>query len=341
MKLTFQIGRILFGGLCLFLASCVKFQDNTFLPPFEYQIPKLIYPADNQDDSLRVLFGRHLFYDPALSLDSTISCAHCHIQQFAFADTSRFSRGIEGRMGRRNSPSLVNIGHAPYLMREGAVPTLEMQVLVPIQEHEEFDFNILEVVERLKKQPKYVQWSEQAFGRELDAFVLTRSIAAFERRIIGLDAPFDEFLRDGNSYAMSQDAIRGMQLFYSDSLACGKCHYGALLTNYSFKNNGLYREYSDPGRYRATGKLEDNGVFKVPSLRNVARTGPYMHDGSLKSLDAVLDHYAKGGAKHVFQDTLIKGFYLSEAEKGAVISFLESLTEKQVYLAKDLSNPEF
>jgi cytochrome c peroxidase len=341
VKLSFQIYVIIFGGFSLFLASCVKESDNTLEHPFEYKIPQLIYPTDNQDDSLRVLLGRHLFYDPALSLDSTISCANCHIQQFAFADTSRFSRGIEGRMGRRNSPSLINIAYAPYLMREGAVPTLEMQVLVPIQEHEEFDFNILEVVERLKKQPKYVQWSEQAYGRELDAFVLTRSIAAFERRILGLDAPFDEYLRDGRANAISQEAIRGMRLFYSDSLACGKCHSGALLTNFSFKNNGLYREYSDPGRYRATGKLEDIGVFKVPSLRNVARTAPYMHDGSLKSLDAVLNHYAQGGAKNELQDSLIKGFSLSEVEKKAIVSFLETLTERRVYVANELSKPGF
>jgi cytochrome c peroxidase len=325
--------------LLVLLIGCRKEDFDFFYPDFLYKIPEITYPEDNADDSLRVQLGRHLFYDPALSLDSTISCASCHIQAYAFADTASQSLGVAGRRGRRNSPSLVNVAFAPYFMREGGVHSLEMQVLVPIQEHEEFDFNILEIVERLKQNPQYSTWSMQTYGREMDAFVLTRAIAAFERRMVSFNAPFDKYLSKQDRMALSAEAVQGMTLFYSDSLACGSCHAGVLLTNFSFGNNGLYETYSDPGRFRVTGKPEDIGVFKVPSLRNVALTAPYMHDGSLHRLDDVLDHYSRGGFSHVNKDARIRGFTLSEADRKAVLAFLNALTDVSVTKNSTLAKP--
>jgi cytochrome c peroxidase len=325
--------------LLVLLTGCMQEDFDFFYPDFSYEIPQVNYPGDNADDSLRVKLGRHLFYDPALSLDSTISCASCHIQAFGFADTASQSLGVAGRRGRRNSPSLVNVAFAPYFMREGGVHSLEMQVLVPIQEHEEFDFNILEIVDRLKQNPQYTTWSMQAYGREMDAFVLTRAIAAFERHMVSFNAPFDRYLSKRGRMALSAEAVQGMALFYSDSLACGSCHAGVLMTNFSFGNNGLYETYSDPGRFRVTGNPEDIGVFKVPSLRNVALTAPYMHDGSMRRLDDVLDHYSRGGYRHINKDGRVRGFTLSDADRRALLAFLHSLTDVSVTKNAALSKP--
>ncbi len=329
----------LFLCFATLLISCAKESEVYFDPGFGYQIPAINFPNDNVSDSLRISLGRKLFYDPVLSVDSTISCGSCHRQEFAFTDGEPTSLGVFGRRGIRNSMSLINVAYAPYMMREGGVPTLEMQVLVPIQEHNEFAFNILEIVERLNRIPNYVTHSLQAYDRAPDAFVITRAIAAFQRGIISFDSDFDTYLKSKSVDAISEEVHLGMRLFYSDSLACGKCHQGILFTDYSFRNNGLYIEYTDIGKALLTGIPNDIGKFKVPSLRQIARTAPYMHDGSIVDLNAVIDHYASGAKGHVNQDTLIKGFQLSLKEKKSLLSFLESLSGKKVMVDSTLANP--
>jgi cytochrome c peroxidase len=321
------------------LVSCGKDTEDFFDPGFGYQIPSINFPNDNVPDSLRIALGRKLFYDPALSVDSSISCGSCHKQEFAFTDGEPISLGVFGRRGIRNSMSLINVAHAPYLMREGGVPTLEMQVLVPIQEHNEFAFNILEIVERLNRIPDYVTHSLQAYDRVPDAFVITRAIAAFQRGINSFDSDFDKYLKSKSVDAISEEALLGMRLFYSDSLACGKCHQGILLTDFSFRNNGLYSEYPDIGKALLTGIPNDIGKFKVPSLRQIAHTAPYMHDGSIADLNGVIDHYTSGGKRHTNQDLLIKGFQLTLSEKNALISFLKSLSGNKVMFDTSLANP--
>jgi cytochrome c peroxidase len=327
----------LFGLLMLF--SCVREENEEVFIPFSSEKPVLQYPEDNLPDSLRILFGRHLFYEPAFAIDSSISCASCHLQQFSFADTARFSLGAEGKRGFRNSPSLLNIAYAPWLMREGGVPTLEMQVLVPIQEREEFNHNILAIVDRLAQNSIYQSLSEKAFGRPVDAYTVTRALAAFQRNLISFNSRFDDYLKHPLGFRQDDKEQIGMRLFYSDSLACGKCHTGILMTDFSFRNNGLYKEYLDKGRLRVTGLAGDEGKFKVPSLRNVAITSPYMHDGSFRSLEEVIDHYAKGGSGHLLQDSLVKGFQLSSFEKSALLSFLQSLTDQSVRYNSEWSRP--
>jgi cytochrome c peroxidase len=321
------------------LFSCGKESEPFFDPGFDHQVPEIVFPNDNQPDSLKIALGRKLFYDPVLSVDSTISCGSCHRQGLAFTDGESTSKGVFGRQGRRNSMSLINVAHAPYLMREGGVPTLEMQVLVPIQEHDEFAFNILEIVEKLNRIPDYVNHSLQAYGRAPDAFVITRSIAAFQRNINSFDSEFDGYLKSKSTEAISKESLLGMRLFYSDSLACGKCHHGILFTDYSFRNNGLYSEYMDIGKALLSGNQGDIGKFKVPGLRHIAHTAPYMHDGSIADLEGVIDHYASGAKGHVNQDTLIRGFHLTAFEKNALVSFLKSLSGNKVMLDTTLSNP--
>lgn len=289
--------------------------------------PPMEYPQGNEFTQIRWELGKKLFYDPVLSVDSSLSCANCHKQHLAFADDVAFSDGVFGRPGTRNSPSLANIGYHPYFTREGGLSTLEKQILVPIQEHNEFDFNIVLVADRLKRDSFYVQMSREAYDREPDPFVITRAISTFERSLISGNSPYDQFAFQDEKRALNKDEKAGMELFFSDELACSKCHSGFNFSNYAFENNGLYEVYPDPGRFRLTNDPADSARFKVPSLRQIGLTAPYMHDGSLESLEAVIDHYQSGGKDHPHKSEKINPFSLTEKEKRQLIAFLESLTD--------------
>lgn len=289
--------------------------------------PEMEIPAENEFTQARWELGKKLFYDPVLSIDSSISCGSCHKQALAFADDVPFSDGVMGRPGTRNSPSLANIGYHPYFTREGGVPTLEMQILVPIQEHNEFDFNIVLLGERLKRDSLYVRMSREAYGREPGPFVITRAIANFERSLMSGNSPYDRFYYQGDEKALTKAERAGMDLFFSERLGCSSCHGGFNFTNYAFENNGLYEDYADPGRFRLTNDPADSARFKVPSLRNIGLTAPYMHDGSFATLKAVIDHYQSGGKNHPHKSENIQSFSLSTKEKEQLIAFLHSLTD--------------
>ena len=332
----------LFVVLLFLFHSCRKEESTPPPDTGEYVLhvpagfPQPDIPADNALTHARVALGRRLFYDPALSRDSTRSCGSCHFPNLAFADSTAVSFGIEQRPGTRNAPSLANVAYQKRLLREGGVPTLEMQILVPIQEHNEFDFNILQVAERLKKMPEYFALSEKAYDREPDAFVITRSIAAFERTLLSGDSPYDRYTFQEKYFALSASAKRGLHLFQSDRLNCSKCHEGFLFTNQDYSNNGLYEVYPDSGRIRLTGLESDRGVFKIPSLRNVALTAPYMHDGSLPTLEVIIDHYQTGGKAHPNKSPLLKPFALTAGERADLLAFLRSLTDETF-----VKNPAF
>lgn len=299
--------------------------------------PDVPFPEDNAYSNTRWALGKKLFYDPILSVDSSISCASCHNQELAFTDGLPVSEGVERRRGFRNAPSLANLAYHPYFMREGGVPTLEMQVLVPIQEHAEFDFNIVLLSERLAKHPEYNQLAQQAYGRPPDPFVITRSIACFERSLLSGNSAWDKFRESGDETEITNLAARrGMDLFFSARTNCSSCHTGLNFTNYSFENNGLYEEYVDDGRFTLTGSESDRARFKVPGLRNVALTAPYMHDGSMASLEEVVAHYNSGGANHPNKSQHIKPLNLTEQELKDLIAFLHQLTDETF-----ISNPNF
>lgn len=301
--------------------------------PEGFPVPE--FPAGNELTMERWELGKRLFFDPVMSSDSTVSCASCHLPNQAFSDVRAFSPGVANRPGTRNSPSLANIAYHPYFTREGGVPTLEMQILVPIQEHNEFDMNILDIAERLNSDSSYVQASRQAYGREPDAFVITRSIACFERTILSGDSDYDQFM-NGRKSALTNAEVRGMDLFFSERLACSQCHGGFNFTNYAFENNGLYENYADLGRFRLTGNEADRALFKVPTLRNVGVTAPYMHDGSLSTLEAVVEHYNSGGKNHPHQSSLIRPLNMTDGEKNDLVRFLKALTDEAF-----INNPKF
>ncbi len=320
---------ITLGITCQLFWACEESEPLT--PPALMEIPVgfpgMEFPEGNKFTMARWELGKKLFYDPVLSVDSSLSCASCHKQALAFADDVAFSDGVMGRAGTRNSPSLANIGYHPYFTREGGVQTLEMQILVPIQEHNEFAFNIVYIAERLNRDSVYVQISREAYGRVPDPFVITRSISCFERSLISGNSAYDRFEFQGEDKALDKEEKAGMDLFFSEKTACGSCHGGFNFTNYAFENNGLYQSYPDPGRFRLTGDPADSARFKVPSLRNVALTAPYMHDGSLEDLEAVIDHYQAGGKGHPNQSKEVRPFSLTEKEKRQLIAFLSSLTD--------------
>lgn len=298
--------------------------------------PEIEFPEDNEFTKARWELGKKLFFDPIMSLDSSISCASCHQPQLAFSDDVSFSPGVAQRPGIRNSPSLANVAYHPYFTREGGVPTLEMQVLVPIQEHNEFDFNIVLIAERLKNHAKYITMADKAYNRSPDAFVITRALACFERSLLSGYSYYDQYSNYNRSNALTDVQIRGMNLFFSDRTNCSKCHDGFNFTNYAFENNGLYEQYADEGRFRLTGEEADRALFKVPSLRNIEITAPYMHDGSMNTLEEVIENYNSGGKNHLHKSKFIKPLDLTESEISDLIQFLKSLTDETF-----IANPIF
>ncbi len=302
--------------------------------PIGFPTPSI--PADNAFTNERFELGKKLFYDPILSRDSTISCGTCHQQSKAFSDGLAISEGIEKRLGIRNAPGLFNVAYAPYYLREGGVPTLEMQVVVPIAEHAEMDFNILKVVERMKKDSNYVKQSWECYGREIDPFVINRSIANFERTLFSGNSRYDQYTFQNNKNAMNSKELKGLELFNSDRTNCSTCHSGFNFTNYKFENNGLYESYEDPGRYRLTLNEVDRALFKIPSLRNVEKTAPYMIDGSVATLEEVIEHYNSGGKNHPHKSPLVRPLNLTSSEKASLVAFLKTLTDDEF-----LQNPNF
>ena len=211
-----------------------------------------------------------------------------------------------------------------------------MQVLVPIEEHAEMDFNIVEISKRLNKIPFYVDLSQKAYNRDADPYVITRSISLFERTLVSDDSKFDRYLKGKAKF--SREELKGMNLFMNE-LSCVNCHSGFNFTNYTVQNTGLEPSKLDSGRMRVT-KLEiDRDLFKVPTLRNIELTGPYMHDGRFESLEQVIEHYASGGINHPNKSELIKAFEISSSEKSSLIAFLKTLTDETFIENKSFSTP--
>lgn len=289
--------------------------------------PEVEFPEGNDFTNDRWKLGKRLFYDKILSIDKSISCGSCHKASLAFADDKPLSPGVFNRAGTRNAPSLANVAYQPYLLREGSVLSLEMQALVPIQEHNEFNHNIVEIARELQIDSIYVEMSRKAYDRLPDPFVITRALANFQRTIISGNSAYDKFTAQGNTSALNTIEIKGMALFNSNSTNCSSCHGGFNFSNYNFENNGLDSVYADNGRLRFTHNAADEALFKVPSLRNVGLTAPYMHDGRFSTLEEVIDHYNNGGENHKNKSSMIRPLHLSQTEKSELIAFLNSLSD--------------
>ena len=302
--------------------------------PVPAHFPTYIEPEDNPMNEAKWELGRHLFFDERLGADGALSCASCHVPEMAFADSSRVSLGTGGIQGVRNAPALINGAWQPRFHREGGVPSLEAQVLAPIQEPMEFDRDLVALVEELSQDEQYQSWSECGFGRGFDAYVMTRSLAAFQRTLISGGSRYDAWLQ-GNASALNAAELRGLDVF--ESLECNSCHSGVLLSDFETHNTGLYANYDDVGAYRLTFDSSDIGAFQTPTLRNVALTSPYMFDGSLPALEDVVDHYVSGGTGHPNQDERVRPRTVTDQDKADLVAFLHTLSDEEfVVWAKDL-----
>lgn len=319
------------GALLFLLSACQKEADTTIIAEEQFikipeGFPPMEFPSDNEFSQARWELGKKLFFNPIMSIDSSISCASCHKPNLAFADERALSDGVFGRPGTRNAPSLANVGYQPYFVREGSVPSLEMQVLVPIQEHNEFNHNIVDLSSQLASIPAFNEMSFKAYDRAIDPFVISRALANFERSIISGNSAYDQYI-NGNESALNAQEKRGLVLFFGAKTNCIACHSGFNFTDYSFQNNGLYESYNDLGRMRFTRDSADMALFKVPSLRNVALTKPYMFNGQFTSLKAVLEHYNSGGKNHPNKSEKIAALNLSPEQLEDLEAFLNSLSD--------------
>lgn len=286
-------------------------------------IPKVDYPADNLPTPDRIVLGEKLFFDPLLSVDGTISCASCHRPPFAFADNVSKSQGIVD-VTMRNSPTLINIANRSSYFMDGGAHTLEMAVISPIEDHSEMGLNVLEAVERLNNSDYYTRMSQLAYRVNPSPFVVSRALAAYIRNLTHYSSRYDEYLA-GNIKALSPEEIAGEKLFFGKKASCASCHEGVNFTDNLFHNVGLYNNYTDKGRGRVTLNPQDEGKFRTPTLRNLAKTAPYMHDGSIKNLQEVIEHYNEGAIQHPNRDIRIQKLQLTETEKAALQAFLLTL----------------
>lgn len=283
-------------------------------------------PEDNALTPAKVALGRKLFFDPELSADRTLSCASCHQPSRYFTDGRARAVGIGGTEGKRNVPSILNAAYGRSFFWDGRAASLEEQTLQPIQSAAELALPLRELERRLRERDDYREAFREAFeGEATSADRLSRALATYVRTLRSGDAPIDRFLH-GDTTALSVDARRGFRLFVGRA-NCGICHLAPLFTDHGFHNTGVSWGSSDLGRFAVTGRDEDRGAFKTPSLRNVAETAPYMHDGSLATLEEVIEHYAAGGTPNPALDEEVRPLDLAPSERRQLIAFLEALTE--------------
>jgi len=325
--------------------------------PYQLEVPDWlptpIIPADNPLTVDGVMLGRMLFYDPILSSDSTMSCATCHRQELAFTDGEATSVGVRGIRGKRSSMSLVNLAFNPRsFFWDGRSPTLEDQALIPVEDHIELNESWENVERKLREHGAYPARFRRAFGierkQEITRDLVVKAIAQFERTLISGNSKFDRIVWLNEGW-LSDAEERGRRLFFFEPddvnhPGCSHCHFEPLYTDNNFHNNGLdsvpdLESFADLGLGAVTKNRFDNGKFRVPTLRNIELTAPYMHDGRFATLEEVLKQYASGGHGVANEDVNIIDFPLSEQDKQDMIAFLKTLTDTSFINNPAFSNP--
>lgn len=304
-------------------------------------LPPVLSPADNPITPAKVALGRKLFFDKRLSLDNSVSCATCHDPTAGFADPHPLSIGVKGRTGERNSSTVLNAVFMEPLMWDGKAATLEEQSLLPFLSPAEFDLPPEEAALKLREQG-YSELFRQAFDEDVTATTMAKALAAYQRTLLAGGSPFDQYLFQKRQDAVSVEAKRGFDVFLKSK--CDACHLvmteglhpfaleHVMFTDGKFHNLGVGSDKSkpDPGRYEVTGDAEDWGRFRTPTLRNVALTAPYFHDGSAATLADVIELYDKGGNPNRNLDPAMRPLGLTPGEKLDLIRFLEALTTSGV-----------
>jgi cytochrome c peroxidase len=326
-------------GLC-WMGPAVAAQQADYQWNLPKGFPKPSVPEDNPMSAVKVELGRYLFYDKRLSLNGESSCATCHRQELAFTDGRKTAIGATGQLHSRNSMSLVNVAYGAVLTWSNVdLRRLESQALIPMFGEHPVEMGLREangVPAAVAADPRYTDLFARAFPAESGAIStgnVVKAITAFERSIISARSPYDRYHYGGDDAAVSDAAKRGEILFFSQKLVCFRCHGG-----FDFSDST-----ESEGRTRREVPLHNDGVgtgkFKTPSLRNVALTAPYMHDGSMPTLESVLDNYAAGGHDNPDKDPLIGGFALPPGGRADLIEFLRTLTDEAVTHDPRFANP--
>jgi cytochrome c peroxidase len=321
---------LLLLGCLLPVFSAEGSLDKPPKPPLG--LPSVQWPEDNPYSAAKVELGRFLYFDKRLSADGSVSCASCHAPEKAFTDGAPVSTGIGGQKGGRSAPTVINQAYNTWQFWDGRAASLEDQAKGPIANPIEMtseksaDAAHAAVVKRLKGVPGYVKMFEKAFGaNEITIDHVAKAIATFERTVYSGNAPFDRY-NEGDKKAMTESQVRGMNVFFNKA-ACDSCHIGFNFTDGSYVNIGIGMDKPKPdlGRYEVSKMEEDKGAFKTPTLREVEHHAPYMHDGSLKTLDEVVEHYNKGGIKNKWLHQDVRQLNLKDQEKKDLVEFLKAL----------------
>ncbi len=299
-------------------------------------LPRAEMPSENQPTVETVALGRKLFYETKLSADGSVSCASCHDPAAGFADPRRVSVGVGGKLGTRNAPSILNAAYSPVQFWDGRAKTLEEQAGGPIENPIEMNMPHDACLAKLGSNSTYVKLFETTFGpAPISMEMVGKAIASFERTLLSGNSPFDRYFFGGDLKAISPAAIRGLEIFNNAKKGnCSVCHkigeQNAPFTDGKFHNIGVGigtdGELTDLGRYEQTKDERDKGAFKTPTLRNIAKTGPYMHDGRQATLKEVVDFYVGGGTSNQYLDKEIKELKLSGQERADLVAFMETLT---------------
>lgn len=349
---------VLVFGLFSVLLACKKDKVEYNPTPYELEIPShfpdMIIPSDNPMTVEGVELGRKLFYEKKLSGDNSMACAACHAPSAAFSDPNQFSTGIDGVQGDRNSMALINIGWNNGFFWDGRAATLEEQIIQPVENPIEMHATWKEVVGKLNADVNYTNMFYKAFGTtEIDSLLAAKAIAQFLRTLISGESKYDAMYKYEYGLPLSptdQNTLNqvtpsewaGYDLFLSINGAdCFHCHNGPLMHMQKYSNNGLDAVFTDLGRGGVTGNPSDNGKFKIPTLRNIAYSAPYMHDGRFATLDEVIDHYSHGIQMSPTIDPSIEyasqgGVQLDAQQKDLLKQFLMTMTDDNF-----INNPNF
>ncbi len=372
MKISSRLFFVAVLFLLLYVHSCTKDPDNgpvngdkdltsISYNPLEYDIvvppnfPPMPQPGDNIATIDGVELGRYLFYDPILSVDSTVSCATCHKQELYFTDGLALSEGVNGARGTRSSMSLVNVGYFDNgLLWDGRAKTLEEQVLDPVILPHEMNNTWEEVESRLRGHAYYPEMFRTAFGikraSEINRDLVAKAIAQFERTIVSTGkSKWDKVRAPGSNFIFDDDELEGKMMFFDEVMElpdaeCGHCHNGFLFATNQYFNNGIdtvdnLMGFPDYGRGLVTGDTLDNGKFRATSLRNVLYTAPFMHDGRFNSIEDVMKHYNSGGHNALNTDVNIHPLGLTEKQVEQVITFLMTLSDTSLLSVEKYSSP--
>ncbi len=359
MNLKFYV---YFVVIFLLSSACRKDQISRSVTPYQPDVPEhfpnMPVPADNPMTKEGVELGRQLFYDERLSRDNTISCASCHEQKYSFSDKEKFSLGVDGQIGSRNSMALINLAWQEDFFWDGRDESLEEQILEPVVTPHEMDQSWPTTLNKLSADVDYRNQFFNVFGvEEFDSTHVSKAIAQFLRTLISGKSKYDVMYKYQNSLPLTPEEQviyeqitteewAGMDVFFSLSGGdCLHCHDGALAHVNMFANNGLDATFEDAGRMLVTGNPADKGKFKVPTLRNIEHTAPYMHDGRFETLDDVVDHYSFGLVESPTIDPMMEfahqgGVQLDFQERELLKTFLKTFTDEQFLNNPDFQDPE-